>query len=101
MADQVSVDSLNWALLHIEKFGDTDLFPPLFEFELVRRRWSDFLSVLSRINIQDYKWHTPRQWLIPKDQISFRTGTQLYPIDAIVFTAWIYDCASSIESLRV
>jgi nucleoside phosphorylase len=102
MADEyLSLATLTWALRHIEKFGDTDLFPPLFEFDLVRKHWSEFLPALGRVNLATYEWHAPRQWLIPKDQVSFRTATQLDPIDSVIFTALIRDCAQNLEKLRV
>lgn len=102
MSDEhISPESLTWALKHIEEFGDTDLFPPLFEFDLISKRWNKFLPVLGEANLSSYEWHTPRQWLIPKDQFSFRTATQLDPIDSIVFTALVRDCAPHLEKLRI
>jgi nucleoside phosphorylase len=99
--EHLSPASLTWALHHIEKFGDTDLFPPLFEFDLIRKCWNEFLPTLARENLTTYEWRTPRQWLIPKDQVSFRTATQLDPIDSIVFTAIVHDSAPELEKRRV
>ncbi len=99
--EHLSRASLTWSLQHIEKFGDTDLFPPLFEFDLIRKRWTEFEAALHAVDLSSYEWHSPRQWLIPKDQVSFRRATQLDPLDSIVFTALIHDCAENLERLRV
>ena len=32
-------DSLEWALKHIENYGDTDIFPVPFEYEAIRYLW--------------------------------------------------------------
>lgn len=32
-------ESLDWSLKHIEKFGDTDIFPLPFEFEEICFDW--------------------------------------------------------------
>jgi hypothetical protein len=41
---------LDFALKHIEKFGDTDIFPVPFEFEVIRRQWDQLIKpdLLSR-----------------------------------------------------
>jgi nucleoside phosphorylase len=102
MSDEyISTKSLSWALRHIAQFGDTDLFPPLFEFDLIKKYWNHFLNSLASTKLSCYEWHAPRQWLIPKDQISFRAATQLDPLDSIMFTALIHDCAPAIEKLRI
>ncbi|HEX3740796.1 MAG TPA: reverse transcriptase domain-containing protein [Terriglobales bacterium] len=102
MADEnLSAASLTWALNHIVEYGDNDLFPPLFEFDLVKKYWHRFENLLTGTPINHYKWQTPRQWLIPKDQVSFRTGTQLDPVDSIVFTALVHDLAPDLEKLRI
>lgn len=102
MSDEyISEDGLNWALTHIREFGDTDLFPPLFEFDLIHQRWSQFLPLLTRIDLTAHQWQAPRRWLIPKDQVSFRTATQLDPLDALIFAALVHDCGPAVERLRI
>src|SRR5207245_2003940 len=79
----------------------TDLFPPLFEFDLVKQQWSRFLPFLASVDVGAHRWETPRQWLIPKDQVSFRTATQLDPLDSILFAALIHDCGPDLERRRI
>lgn len=99
--EHISEASLNWALTHIQGFGDTDLFPPLFEFDLVKQQWARFLPLLAGVDVRAHRWATPRQWLIPKDQVSFRTATQLDPLDSILFAALIHDCGPELECRRI
>lgn len=35
----ISETSLDWALKHIEKYGDTDIFPMPFEYSVIRHQW--------------------------------------------------------------
>jgi len=98
--DQLSSRSLRWALTHILKFGDTDLFPALFEFEVIRSHWSEFVGFLQSIDLASHKWRQSRRWLIPKDQLSFRAAVQLDPFDSILFTGIIRDLAQAVESKR-
>ena len=52
MADKhISRESLSWALDHIVEFGDIDLFPPLFEFDLVKKHWEKFQALLTLTDV--------------------------------------------------
>jgi nucleoside phosphorylase len=98
--DRLSPESLRWALTHILEFGDTDLFPPLFEFGVIRSNWPELLEFLQSIDLTSYNWRQSRRWLIPKDQLSFRAAVQLDPFDSILFTAMVRDFARVIERKR-
>lgn len=50
---QLSTDSLDWALTHIEKYGDTDIFPSAIEYLAVRHCWDGPDGI--------------REWLAKKD----------------------------------
>ncbi|CDX02910.1 RNA-directed DNA polymerase [Desulfitobacterium hafniense] len=94
--------SLDWALLHIEKYGDTDIFPVPFEFEAIRYQWEQ--SMRSWLRSQDILQWTPRPYrrcLTPKHRYGFRVATQLDPLETIVFTSLVYEIGKDIESARI
>ena len=51
MADHLKEESLNWALAHVRRFGDTDLFPVPFEFQALAKAWSKVLPDLLAIDL--------------------------------------------------
>jgi hypothetical protein len=98
----ISSASLVWALKHIEKNGDTDIFPVPFEFEAIRHSWDKyFRSYFSKQDILQYQTRPYRRCLSPKHRFGFRISTQLDPIDTLIYTALVYDIGSDIESRRV
>ena len=48
MTVNVAEDSLDWALAHTERHGDTDVFPIPFEFQAIRFSWDEVRTKLSR-----------------------------------------------------
>jgi hypothetical protein len=99
--DQLSPTSLDWALDHISKFGDTDVFPVPFEFRAVRNSWAPIRNELVSLDLAEYRTHPSQQILMPKSRTGFRAALQLDPLDALVYAAVVYDAADSIEKYRV
>ena len=94
--------SLDWALKHIESFGDTDMFPLSFEYEAIRAQWDGKIrDQLARMDLLQYKTGTFRRCLSPKHRFGFRISTQLDPFDALFYTSLIYELGEDIESSRV
>jgi hypothetical protein len=92
--------SLNWALKHVRKEGDTDLFPQPFEFDVIKKYWPSVLRVLMAVEINKYDWHGPRRLIVPKSEFGFRTVCQLDPEDSILFAALIREIGKRIERKR-
>jgi Reverse transcriptase (RNA-dependent DNA polymerase) len=99
--DTLSPSSLDWALLHIQKYGDTDIFPVPFEFEAIRHGWVWLQKELSLFDLETYRIGSLRRILVPKPSSGFRVATQLDPIDSLIYTAAIYEAAEAIERSRV
>ena len=77
--------SLDWALKHIEKYGDTDIFPVPFEFQAIREFWdSDIKPWIRSMNLLEWELRPYRRLLTPKNRYGFRISTQLDPIDSII-----------------
>ncbi len=100
-ADTLSSDSLDWALTHILRFGDTDIFPVPFEFKSVKHCWSLIKPALEELDLTDYRTRGTRRMLVPKPGAGFRVVTQLDPIDAIIYAALSYEAAPGVENSRI
>jgi len=93
--------SLNWALAHVSRFGDTDVFPVPFEYHAVSHDWQNIGSALGGIDVLQWTTRPLRILLSPKGRYAFRVITQLDPLDFLIFSALIYEMATDLESRRV
>ena len=100
-ADKVSSNALEWGLTHIQRFGDTDIFPVPFEFKCIKSAWNTVGPRLAGIDLSTYRTCGPKRMLVPKPSGGFRVATQLDPIDAIIYAALAYESAAQIEANRV
>jgi hypothetical protein len=99
--DRLDLASIDWALTHIQKHGDTDLFPVPFEYEAIRLTWGGLRQKISSIDLSTYEVRPAIRVLLPKHTFGFRVALQLDPIDTIIYTALAYECADAIEAARV
>jgi len=97
---RLSPSTLNWSLAHVERFGDTDIFPLPFEYEAIRADWGRLLAELTAVEINDWVTSAYRRALTPKSRFGFRTATQLDPLDSLIFSALVYDIAKDLEGHR-
>lgn len=97
----VGIPSLNWAIAHIQKYGDTDIFPTPFEYNLFKSIWPEVLTELKQIDISIHELSASLKMMSPKHITGFRAATQMDPIDAILFTALIYEISEPIENFRI
>ena len=99
---RVSEDALDFALMHVQRYGDTDLLPTAFEFAAIELSWVE--KVRPFLAAQDLDtWPTGplRRSLSPKGRIGYRVATQLDPLDTLLFTALVYEAGSEIEAARI
>lgn len=94
--------SLDLALAHIEKFGDTNIFPVPFEFKAIRHSWDSLIKpYLIQQDMLNWVVRPSRRCLTPKHRYGFRISTQLDPLDSIVITAIIGEIGQDIEDYRI
>lgn len=104
-------ESLEWALKHIEAYGDTDIFPVPFEYEAIRYLWdkntrelpngSTLKGYLRDQDILNWSVRDFRRSLTPKHKYGFRLSTQLDPLDTLIYHALVYEIGRDIESKRI
>lgn len=99
--EQLQEDSLNWAITHIKRFGDTDIFPVPFEYQAIHNQWDLLKDYLLRIDLATHETRAFNRYLVPKPQGGYRVAIQLDPIDTILYTAAIYEVADEIENYRI
>jgi len=99
--DKLQHVSLDWALTHIEKFGDTDIFPVPFEYVAIKHGWQAVRDELCEIDLADYNCNALRRFLVPKSSGGFRVTNQLDPFDTLIYTGMIYEAAQQLEDSRV
>lgn len=97
----LQANSLNWALEHALRFGDTDVFPLSFEYEAIQHDWTNLRTWLENQNILEWQVRPHRTLLSPKAKFGFRVITQLDPLDFLIFAATIREIASDIENSRI
>lgn len=93
--------SIEWALLHILNFYDSDFYPRLFEFEAIKKNWVNVKSYLISLDLDKYASKSPVISLALKPNGNFRVVHQLDPIDSIIYTALLYENAIKIEDFRI
>lgn len=94
-------ESLDWALLHLIKENDTDLFPAPIEISIINQKKEKIVSLLKEIDVGNYCWKSFRRFMIPKGELSYRMITQLHPLDSLILSAIIYEYGSKIEAKRI
>jgi hypothetical protein len=98
---KLSEQSVRWALAHLGKFSDTDLFPRLYELEALQELSVDAISAIANIDLGSHRYGPPRRFVVPKSHLSYRVATQLDPIDSIILAAIVYEYGSFIEARRI
>lgn len=93
--------SLNWALKHALRLGDTDVFPSQFEFEAIKHDWLAISKFLLNEDIHNWKTRPLRSLLSPKSRYGFRIITQLDPFDFLIFAALVYEIGANLEAHRL
>lgn len=94
-------DSLDWALEHINHYYDSDFFPDAFEFDAIKHGWGYIKSYLMSIDLDDYIPSSPLLCLAPKANGTFRVVHRLDPLDALLYTALVYELFEDIENYRL
>jgi hypothetical protein len=94
-------DSLEFARRHIGAFYDTDFFPKPFEFLALWHCWDEVKAYLLATPLKEVLSSQPRVLPWHKARGGYRVVHQLEPIDALIYTALIYQVAEKVERARM
>jgi len=97
----LQASSLDWALEHSLKLGDTDVFPVPFEYEALKHAWDETKAYLLQQNVRSWTVRPQRTLVAAKSRCGFRVVTQLDPLDFIIFAALIREIGADLEQARV
>lgn len=93
--------SLDWALAHVNRYGDTDVFPVPFEYAAIEHDWANVKASLAGADVLQWTTRPQRILLSPKARNGFRVITQLDPLDFLVFASLVREIAADLEARRV
>lgn len=91
---------LEWALLHLEKFGGSDVFPPSHDYVAMRHNWDEIKRIILDSISSGIMPGTPYLGMAPKADNTFRAVHELSPLDSIAITAIVYSIVGKIERGR-
>src|SRR5437867_1927847 len=97
----LSEAALEWALKHLQRFGDSDILAVPMEYRAIA---SDWVQVKEWLLAVDVATHEPRplpRFLVPKPKGGYRVATRLDPLDALIYTALVHDFLPRLEKSRI
>lgn len=97
----VPVISLERAIRHIVRYGDTDVFPHLPELVFLREEASNVAKELSELDLENYEPGNAVEALGPKSRFGFRIVHQLNYLDTILFLSAVIEIGGAIEQRRL
>lgn len=89
------------AILHLADLGDTDILPPLFEFQFFKEAADAVVKRLTAFAPGAYAPIGAFEVLSPKTQTSFRIAHQLHATDTLLFTAAAIEVAGALDARRL
>lgn len=97
---KLSEKSIKWAVNHLILEKDTDLFPSPKEINVFHQIKDIVVTKLKELDISKHQFSPSRRFVIPKSELSYRTATQLDPVDSLLLAAILYEFGGKIESRR-
>lgn len=59
---KLSQESIEWAIVHLNKENDTDIFPKATEIEIISEKKDYCVEELLKMDIGQYQWHLSRRF---------------------------------------
>lgn len=97
---KLTSNSIDWAISHLDKVGDSDLFPRPLELDAVLALRNEMKTLLSSEDVSKLSPSAARRFTVPKDDLSVRQATQLNLLDSIILTALVHEYGNLIEKRR-
>lgn len=100
MAFKLSASSLEKAIKHLCKYGDTDVFPHLPELAFFRDESAAVVAELKELDLDSYNPGGAFEALAPKSRFGFRITHQLSGVDNVLLLAAVIEIGPLIEARR-
>jgi retron-type reverse transcriptase len=92
--------AIPWSLSSINKLGDSDIFSVAPEFPVLAELGRHFLDLVSGEDLSHIRPGSSRRFIIPKDDVSYRTTSQLDPFDSIILSSLVRIYGNALEARR-
>jgi hypothetical protein len=90
------------AVDYLTLYGDNDILPKLFEFEVIQKHFKKFISFLRNNNYYSTPNRNSRYIMLPKPHSNgFRVVYQMDPIHSILFYTYVRKISAKIEKVRI
>jgi hypothetical protein len=100
MAYRVSQQSLELAVRHLVRYGDTDIFPHLPELAFLADQETAVVEELAKLDLDSYMPTGAMEALAPKARHSFRIAHQLSALDTLLLLTCVIEIGDKIEGKR-
>jgi hypothetical protein len=91
--------SLDWAITHLCRYCDSDLFPRVFEFDALWENWQEAKAHLLSIDLEAYTPKSPLLRFAPKLSGAQRVVHRLDPIDSVIYTAMAHQIHDTMREI--
>ena len=100
MTYHVSTASLEAAIRHLCRYGDSDIFPHLPELAFFADEQKAVVAELAKLDLDSYLPAGAVEALAPKGRYSFRIAHQLPALDTLLLLACVVEIGEKIEGKR-
>jgi len=94
-------DSIEWSIRFLRRHSDGDIFPSIPELSAISDNPDSLVEDLSSTAMCQLDPQPSRRFIVPKDELSYRLATQLYPQDSIILTSIVHQYGNKIEARRL
>lgn len=99
--DSLPFSELNWAAKHLALQRSNTLFPCPFEHQVLWENRDELLPLAAEVDLLAHRFSNVRQMIAPKATVGTRIASQLDPLDALLLTALVITCGTTVERARV
>lgn len=100
MAARLSNSAVERAIDHIIHFGDTDVFPHLFEIAFLKERRAEVIDEVTKLDLDSFSPNQAIETIAPKSRYGFRVVHQLPILETLLFTACLIEIAPDLAAAK-
>jgi len=93
--------ALEWALKHLQRYGDSDILAVPMEYQAIAADWVEIKKWLLAVDVARHEPRPLLRFLVPKPEGGYRVATRLDPLDALIYTALVYEFVRPLEKSRI